>query len=73
MPHICLKMYKGRDEKTKNKIAHELAAVLEYNGIKKSSISVCVVDIESENWKEEVYDKEIKQNKDIIIMPEYEM
>lgn len=73
MPHICLKMYKGRDEKTKIKIAEELAAVLENNGIKRSSISVSVVDIEPEKWKENVYDKDIKQNKDIIIMPGYEM
>lgn len=73
MPHISLKMYKGRSEADKAKMAAELAKVLENNGVKPSAISVSVTDYEPENWKEQVYDNEIRNNKDIIIEPGYEM
>ena len=73
MPHISLKMYKGRNKEEKIKIANELLKVLENNGIKASSVSVGVSDIEPEKWKEEVYDREIRENDDLIIKPGYEM
>lgn len=73
MPHISLKMYKGRSSEEKNKIAYELLKVLENNGIKSSSVSVSISDVEPEKWKEEVYDREINGNEDIIIKPGYEM
>lgn len=73
MPHISLKMYKGRNKEEKIKIANELLKVLENNGIKASSVSVSVSDIEPEKWKEEVYDREIRENADLIIKPGYEM
>ena len=73
MPHISLKMYKGRNKEEKIKIANELLKVLENNEIKASSVSVSVSDIEPEKWKEEVYDREIRENDDLIIKPGYEM
>ena len=73
MPHISLKMYKGRNKEEKIKIANELLKVLENNGIKASSVSVSVSDIEPEKWKEEVYDREIRENDGLIIRPGYEM
>lgn len=73
MPHISLKMYSGRNKDDKMKIARELAKVLEENGIKTSAVSVSITDFEPENWKKEVYDKEIKDNKDLFIKLGYEM
>lgn len=67
MPHISLKMYKGRTTEEKNKIANELAEVLVKNGVKPTAISVSVTDYEPEDWKEQVYDKEIRDNKDIFV------
>ena len=63
MPHISLKMYKGRTTEEKNKIANELAEVLVKNGVKPTAISVSVTDYEPEDWKEQVYDKEIRDNR----------
>lgn len=73
MPHISLKMYKGRSEEEKIKIANELLKVLENNGIKASSVSVSIKDIDPDKWKEEVYDREISGSNDLIIKPGYEM
>ena len=73
MPHISLKMYKGRTTEEKNKIATELADVLVKNGVKPTAISVSVTDYEPEVWKEQVYDKEIRDNKDIFVEAGYNM
>lgn len=73
MPHISLKMYKGRSKEEKHKIANELAEVLVKNGVKLSAISVSITDYEPENWKEQVYDREIRNNKDIVIKADYKM
>ncbi len=73
MPHISLKMYKGRTTEEKNKIANELADVLVKNGVKPTAISVSVTDYEPEVWKEQVYDKEIRDNKDIFVEAGYNM
>ena len=73
MPHISLKMYKGRTTEEKDKIANELAEVLVKNGVKPTAISVSVTDYEPEDWKEQVYDKEIRDNKDIFVEAGYNM
>ena len=73
MPHISLKMYKGRTTEEKNKIANELADVLVKNGVKPTAISVSVTDYEPEVWNEQVYDKEIRDNKDIFVEAGYNM
>lgn len=73
MPHISLKMYKGRTKEEKDKIANELAEVLVKNGVKPTAISVSVTDYEPEVWKEQVYDKEIRDNKDIFVEAGYKM
>lgn len=73
MPHIVVKMYKGRTEETKMEIANILAdAMSEKCGIDRSAISVAIEDIPKENWKEEVYDKELNSdNKNLYIKPNY--
>ena len=73
MTHISLKMYKGRTTEEKDKIANELAEVLVKNGVKPTAISVSVTDYEPEDWKEQVYDKEIRDNKDIFVEAGYNM
>ncbi len=75
MPHIVVKMYKGRTEETKKDIADILAdALSEKGGIDRSAISVAIEDIPEENWKEQVYDKELKEdNKNLYIKPGYKM
>ena len=73
MPHIIVKMYKGRTEEKKMEIANILAEALsEKGGIDRSAISVAIEDIPKENWKEQVYDKELtEENKNLYIKPGY--
>ncbi len=74
MPHIIVKMYKGRTEETKMNIANILAdALSEKGGIDRSAISVAIEDIPKEKWKEEVCDKEFKDNDNLYIKPEYDI
>lgn len=42
MPHISLKMYKGRTTEEKNKIANELAEVLVKNDVKPAGLYLLV-------------------------------
>ncbi len=73
MPHINVKMYTGRNKEEKEKIAKFLANALVETGINESAISVSITDVDKENWKTEVYDKELTNNKDLFIKPGYKM
>jgi len=55
MPHISIKMYPGRDEKTKKELAEKTQAFfVETMGMEGKYFSVSVEEIEKENWQEEV-------------------
>jgi 4-oxalocrotonate tautomerase len=55
MPHISIKMYPGRDEKTKKALAEKTQAFfVETMGMEGKYFSVSVEEIEKENWQEEV-------------------
>ncbi|MGN1318779.1 MAG: 4-oxalocrotonate tautomerase family protein [Lachnospirales bacterium] len=73
MPHINLKMYKGKTEEEKIKIANTLLKALAKTGVREGAISVSIEDIDKENWKDEVYNKEIANNKNLYIEPDYKM
>ncbi|MGN0401299.1 MAG: tautomerase PptA [Acetatifactor sp.] len=60
MPHIDIKCYPGRTEEQKNKLAERIAEdVAEIFGTKLSSVSVAIEDVQQEDWKEQVWDREI--------------
>ena len=73
MPHIAIKMYPGRDEETKKRLAQ---AILETASIElnrgKEHFSVSIEDVPQENWKEAVYDK-VVADKNTLIQPGYTM
>lgn len=55
MPHISIKMYPGRDEKTKKELAEKTQAFFaETMGMEGKYFSVSVEEIKKENWEEEV-------------------
>lgn len=72
MPHVEIKIYKGRTEEQKQKCADEvLKAITNTLGCNPSSVSISIKDIEPDNWKNEVYDKEILNSKTLYKKPGY--
>ncbi|MGH1831060.1 tautomerase family protein [Enterococcus gilvus] len=58
MPHIAIQMYPGRDQKTKEKIAKKMQAVLaEEMQADKKYFSVSIQDVEAIDWDTKVDDK----------------
>ena len=67
MPHVLVKMYSGRTDEQKAKLAEEITKAL-INAIDASekSISVAIQDVEKENWTETVYKPDILANPGLI-------
>ena len=60
MPHVEIKCFTGRTDEQKRQCAEKVAeAVAETLGCKLSSVSVAVKDCPPEEWKAEVWDKNI--------------
>ena len=60
MPHISVKLWKGKSEAQKKKLADELVkAAMSAIGYGEDSFSVSIEDIESSDWKEKVYKPDI--------------
>ena len=60
MPHIDIKCYSGRTEEQKKRLADKIAEdVAEIFETKPESVSVAIEDVQQEDWKEQVWDREI--------------
>lgn len=58
MPHISIKMYPGRTDETKKKIAEKVRdCLVEEMQMEPKYFSVSVEDIEKSNWQKEVVDQ----------------
>ena len=67
MPHIVVKMFAGRTDEDKQRLAQALTrAVIETLGSSEKSISVGVEDVQPENWGAEVYRPDIAAKLDTI-------
>ncbi|RDV03202.1 tautomerase family protein [Undibacter mobilis] len=67
MPHIVVKMFAGRSDADKARLADALSrAVIETLGSTDKSISVGIEDIKPENWGAEVYRPDIAAKLDTI-------
>ena len=75
MPHVSVKMYPGRSEKEKTELAEAIMQdVMDIIGAGRSSISVAIEEISSQEWKEKVYEPEIMEKSDkLYIKPGYSM
>lgn len=72
MPHISLKMLKGRTDEQKQNAAKKLTAALcEALGCSETHVSVSVEDFTAEEWQD-VFAEEIQDNKAIVKKPEYD-
>lgn len=67
MPHAIIKLWPGRNDEQKELIAKKIAEVVaETTGAEDKSVSVSIVEVEKEQWKEEVYDKDIVGQEEVL-------
>ena len=60
MPHVIVKLYSGRSEEQKAKLAEALArTVMDTLGYASEAVSVSVEDVEPMDWPEQVYRPDI--------------
>ncbi len=65
MPHVIVKMYKGRTLEQKQAMTDAVSkALIETIGCTDDHISVAVEEYDKEKWGEEVFYKEITPNLD---------
>ncbi len=66
MPHVIVKLYPGRSEQQKKRLAEEIVkAVVAVAGCKEEWVSVAMEEVKPEDWPETVYKPDIldKQEK----------
>jgi 4-oxalocrotonate tautomerase len=60
MPHVIVKLYSGRSEQQKARIAEEVTkAIVASTQNAEGSISVSIEDVEPSDWTEKVYKPDI--------------
>ena len=65
MPHVIVKLYAGRSEPQKVKLAEEVVkAVMAATECAERSVSVSIEDIEPADWVETVYKPDILAKQD---------
>ena len=73
MPHIIVKLWPGRNDEIKSKLAKKIAgSVAEELNVDMGDVSVAIEEIPREEWEEKVYKAEIKDNVNIYHKPNYE-
>ena len=67
MPHVIVKLYPGRSEEQKTKLADEIVKdVITIAKCEEKSVSVAFDEIKKEDWAEKVYKPDILNRKDIL-------
>lgn len=73
MPHVVVKLWPGRSDEIKADLAQVLAKdVAEGLKVDISDVSVAFEEVAREDWGEQVYKKEIKENRNLYVKPGYE-
>lgn len=73
MPHIVIKLWPGRDEQVKSNLAKKVAdAVVEELKVDIGDVSIAIEEVNRGDWGEQVYKKEIKDNLNLYVKPDYE-
>lgn len=73
MPHVVVKLWPGRSDEIKADLAQVLAKdVAEGLKVDISDVSVAFEEVAREDWGEQVYKKEIKDNRNLYVKPGYE-
>jgi 4-oxalocrotonate tautomerase len=67
MPHVIVKLYPGRSEEQKTKLADEIVKdIVAIAKCEEKSVSVAFEEIEKEDWAEKVYKPDILNRKDSL-------
>lgn len=65
MPHVIVKLYPGRSEQQKTRLAEEIVKdVVAIAKCEEKSVSVAIEEIKPEAWAEEVYRPDILDNQE---------
>jgi len=73
MPHIIVKLYPGRSDEQKRRLANEIVKdVVAIAKCEKKSVSVAFEEVEPNDWPEIVYKPDILNKKDsLFVEPGY--
>lgn len=72
MPHVIVKVYAGKTEEQKTKLAEAVTrAVTSTLGSSEASVSVAIEEIAKERWPEDVYRPDILESANIYKKPGY--
>ena len=67
MPHVIVKLYPGRTEAQKTRLADEITkALMEVANASEASISVGIEDVRPEDWDETVHKPDILGKADTL-------
>ena len=67
MPHVIVKLYPGRSEEQKVKLANEIVKdVVAIAKCEEKSVSVSFEEIDQEDWAEKVYRTDILNKKESL-------
>jgi 4-oxalocrotonate tautomerase len=67
MPHVIVKMYKGRSEDLKKDMVEKVTkAITESLSVNESSVSIAIEEFEPEKWNKEVYEPDIIGKSDTL-------
>lgn len=73
MPHIIVKLWPGRNDEIKSNLAKKIAQdVAQGLKVDIGDVSVAFEEVASEDWGQQVYQKEIRNNPNLYVKPEYE-
>ena len=65
MPHVIVKLWPGKSEKQKNRLAEAIIKnVMDILHYGEESVSVAMEEVKSQDWKEKVYKPDIQKNWD---------
>ena len=73
MPHVLIKLYAGKSERQKARLAELITrAVMEGTGNGEDSVSVAIQDVEPAAWTSTVYGPDIEARRELLYrMPGY--
>jgi 4-oxalocrotonate tautomerase len=67
MPHVIVKLYSGRSDRDKSRLANEITkAVMTTLKYGPDAVSVGIVDVDPNDWAESVYKPDILAKPEII-------
>jgi 4-oxalocrotonate tautomerase len=63
MPHVVVKMWPGKSEEQKQRLAEEIVKdFVDLFGYKEESLSVAIEEVPQKDWGEKVYQPEIVEH-----------